>query len=118
MYWLRVAYVDGWYAEEEITDTELEERWKAERDARTKLIKQVTHLANLPHPPRRSWSRRLQRQLSQRAKKLARRPAAASKQPAIPAEDPAAADPPTPVPPVSGCEQRPAQHPHTHRIAP
>jgi hypothetical protein len=58
-YWLRVATVAMWHADENAPEAELEERWDQEYKARTELIAQVTRLDELPHPPRAPLRRRL-----------------------------------------------------------
>jgi hypothetical protein len=55
-YWLKVAIASGW--DENDTETEIEERWKQEYEARKALISQARLLADLPHPPRVSLPRR------------------------------------------------------------
>jgi hypothetical protein len=55
-YWVRAALARMW-SEDETTER-VDDRWRAESEARTKLLDQVKLLADLPHPPRASLYQR------------------------------------------------------------
>ena len=54
-----VMFVALWDKDENPSEDELDERWDRESKARTDLVGSVTHLAELPRPPRAALHRRL-----------------------------------------------------------
>jgi hypothetical protein len=52
---IRAMTVDGWSEDYGPHDGTFDEAWDQEREARRALVKQVTVLLDMPHPPRVSW---------------------------------------------------------------
>jgi hypothetical protein len=55
---IRAMAVDDWSEDYGPPDLTFDEAWDCERETRRALIKQVTVLLDMPHPPRVSWPRR------------------------------------------------------------
>jgi hypothetical protein len=68
-YQLRVSDIGMWDEDGERSEDKFEEDWRAERDARNKLIAQVKHLADMPRPPRISRLKICWRRIRRTARK-------------------------------------------------
>ena len=66
-YQVRTTFVRVRPQDDRRTETEFEEDWQKEYDARSALVTQMDLLAGMPHPPRASWRARGSRRRRSRA---------------------------------------------------